>query len=359
MSASGCVATSISPSAPHGSASASRAGRTRQPARASASALGVAIAIASAEARRPARRTARRSRRPPAPTTRSTVGMRVDDRERALADRSGRAENGDAFHQPVHRRIAASGRTRNRRGAANSQLSMRSSMPPWPGNQAPRVLHAGAPLQQRLEQIADDAERRRRVAPTQREHQRPVASGTPAARRAIIATVPNTSPPIAPSTRLLRADRRRQRPAAERPAGVGLRRVADDDDDQQQQHAPRGRADVADRRQRAERQADVDDRQRARGRVARAHRRAGRARTPTASAPDGDQRAVMQHDVGAHVRRRRPPRRPQARRAPETARGTRAPSAAAIAAYSTNASTATIERERPASRSAAGTRRCR
>ena len=45
---------------------------------------------------------------------------------------------------------------------------------------------------------------------------------------------------------LLRADRRRQRPSAERAAGVVLRRVADDDDRQQQQRRPRGRHLAAD-----------------------------------------------------------------------------------------------------------------
>ena len=61
-----------------------------------------------------------------------------------------------------------------------------------------------------------------------------------------------------PFERLLRADRRRQRTAPERAAGVVLRRVADDDADDEEQHGlpaaenPHGG-------ERAERQSDVDD----------------------------------------------------------------------------------------------------
>ena len=79
-------------------------------------------------------------------------------RERAPADRSGRAENGDALH-------ATSAREQSRRPARRTgSASMRSSMPPWPGIRCRAVLHAGAALEQRLEQIAGDAETPRAAA---------------------------------------------------------------------------------------------------------------------------------------------------------------------------------------------------
>ena len=49
-------------------------------------------------------------------------------------------------------------RERQRRG---SSASMRSRTPPWPGSSAAAVLDAGAALDQRFEQVADDADARR------------------------------------------------------------------------------------------------------------------------------------------------------------------------------------------------------
>ena len=66
------------------------------------------------------------------------------------------------------------------------------------GNQCRRVLHAGAAFEQRLEQIADDAERDDRSAEN-REQQRVAAQRKPGVRATIIAAVPKTNPPTAPS----------------------------------------------------------------------------------------------------------------------------------------------------------------
>ena len=81
----------------------------------------------SAGTARSARPAARRSRRPRARRPRSRSAMRVDDGERAAADRSGRSENRDALHA-----IDTSGRGRTP-ARRRDTLSTRSSTPPWPG----------------------------------------------------------------------------------------------------------------------------------------------------------------------------------------------------------------------------------
>ena len=67
------------------------------------------------------------------------------------------------------------------------------------GNQRRRVLHAGAALEQRLEQIADDAERGDASRRPARASATPVAGNTQRPP-SDSAAVPKTSPPIAPSS---------------------------------------------------------------------------------------------------------------------------------------------------------------
>ncbi len=145
-------------------------------------------------ARRPARPARRRCRRPRARRP-EPIGMRVDDRQRALADRAGRAEDGDALHQ----NLEVARRRRRRPGPANSQLSMRSSTPPWPGISADRSLTPALRFSSDSNRSptmpsADDrgAEQQQRSAAACRE--------TRACRRAAIAAPPKTTPPIAPSS---------------------------------------------------------------------------------------------------------------------------------------------------------------
>ena len=62
------------------------------------------------------------------------IGMPRDDVERARADRAGGAEDGERLHRGIRQaaqRIESERRQRQRRRSA---LSMRSSMPPWPGS---------------------------------------------------------------------------------------------------------------------------------------------------------------------------------------------------------------------------------
>ena len=219
MSTSGCVATAIEPLArrrrddgPGSDCAPQRGPDVVQRLRA------VAIAIAAGAERRDLLGEARdvlagRERDDPQP-----IGMRVDDRQRALPDRAGRAEDRDALHQTLQ----VARRTRRTPAPANSQLSMRSRTPPWPGNQRRRVLDAGAALQQRLEQVADDAERAmpRRPAPAA-EHAAPPGN-TQAPPNDHRRASPNTHAADRAFDGLLRADRRRQRLAAERAAGVVL-----------------------------------------------------------------------------------------------------------------------------------------
>ena len=114
------------------------------------------------------------------------------------------------------------------------------------GNQRGAVLDASGALQPRLEQIAADAEdddqqaeNDQRCIAGERQHQRAddrheKRPEDHAADRAL--------------DRLLRADRRREWPPAEQPAGVVLRRVADDHRANQQQRRRASRADRAPRR---------------------------------------------------------------------------------------------------------------
>ena len=151
-------------------------------------------ARAASVLRRPARAQARaallagRERR-----RRAAVRMRVDDGERALADRAGRAEDGDAASSRANRRRRQVVDGRGEQPAVDAIEDAAVA-----GDQVRRVLHAGAALEQRLEQIADDAEQRRarrraarasRAATRRRSGRRPPS---PACR--------TTRPPIAPST---------------------------------------------------------------------------------------------------------------------------------------------------------------
>ena len=81
------------------------------------------------------------------------VGMRVDDRQRAPADRAGRAEDGDALHQVCRYRTNS---VIHRAGEQPAVDAIEDAA--VPGNERRRILHAGAALEQRLEQIADDAQ---------------------------------------------------------------------------------------------------------------------------------------------------------------------------------------------------------
>ena len=146
-------------------------------------------------------------------------------------------------------------------------------------------------------------------------------------------SAPNTKPPTAPFDGLLRADRRRQRPAAERAAGVVLRRVADDHGEHQQEQR---RAARAARGWRSSRRSAARDRatETAPPTPTRA-RRARRATRPEPRAPMRDERR-HQHDVerqprsaGATTGERQ--QRQASPPAPTAQRGTRAPLARASA----------------------------
>ena len=86
------------------------------------------------------------------------------------------------------------------------------------------------------------------------------AAGNTHGPASVMKIVATTSPPTAPSNGLLRTDRRRERPAAEQPPGIQLRRVADDNGSNQQHcgHAAAGRLH---RGQHPERHADIPQRQ--------------------------------------------------------------------------------------------------
>ena len=196
---------------------------------------------------------------------------------------------------------------------------MRSSTPPWPGMSAARSFTPALRLSSDSNRSptmpsatiagAEQREQRdRRVGKTQRaaDDQRERAEDEAADR---------------PFDGLLRADRRRQRPAAERAAGVVLRRVADDDrQHQQEQHALAPASDRAPPRARR-----AAGRCRAIGnsggrRVAQHAPAPGCAATPTASAP-------IEIDARSAARRRAPRHEPPT--APRATRRTPAIAAAA------------------------------
>ena len=83
--------------------------------------------------RRKARAARRRCDARRARTTSKRSGMARDDVERARADRAGGAEDRDGSCHGPQVRPAASATT----GSAANSASMRSSMPPWPGNSVP------------------------------------------------------------------------------------------------------------------------------------------------------------------------------------------------------------------------------
>ena len=153
-STSGCVATATSPSARTRQSRSARAASRAKSGLHLGHAAGVAIAIVSgancADLLDEARRVLPGGQRDdPQP-----IGMRGDDGERALADRSGRAENGDALHrrlQVPHEHVE----DRRREQPAVDAIEDAAVA----GDQGRRVLDAGAALEQRLEQIADHAER--------------------------------------------------------------------------------------------------------------------------------------------------------------------------------------------------------
>ena len=150
MSTSGCVATATSrrarlpaivtsPQPPARSRSIAAAGRHRRDAR----------PIARDLRRQQLRVLAGGQADHPQP-----IGVRVDDRQRALADRAGRAEDGDrVFTRTLQQRMIVE----HRRGEQQRVDAIEHAA--VAGNQRRAVLHAGAALQHRLEQIARDAER--------------------------------------------------------------------------------------------------------------------------------------------------------------------------------------------------------
>ena len=102
----------------------------------------------------------------------SRSAMRVDHGQRALADRAGRSENGDAFHDQSLQRtsdlqltvdVASARRSRPARQTAARRCDRARRRG---RNQRRAVLHAGAALQHRLEQIAGDARAPRRATPS-------------------------------------------------------------------------------------------------------------------------------------------------------------------------------------------------
>jgi hypothetical protein len=81
--------------------------------------------------------------------------MRVDDRQRAPADRAGGSENGDPLHSVLTAEQVA-GRHSRRRDEQERVDPIEDAA--VPGNEVRTVLQAGLPLQPRLEQITGDAE---------------------------------------------------------------------------------------------------------------------------------------------------------------------------------------------------------
>ena len=143
------------------------------------------------------------------------IGVRVDDRQRALADRAGRSENGDALHQtvlqhdvdtPARRRAAR----RCDRGCRRGRESARS-----------------CPSRRRCASASTRTDRRRCRArrstmPEQRARRRRHGRQPPRADDREARSAEDEAADGA-FDRFLRADRRRQRRAAERAAGVVLR----------------------------------------------------------------------------------------------------------------------------------------
>ena len=88
------------------------------------------------------------------------IRMPRDHVERGLAHRTGGTEDGNADARIVRHAITSMPMSANTSaGAAAVTLSMRSSMPPCPGNNAAAVLEAGRALQHALREIADDGDR--------------------------------------------------------------------------------------------------------------------------------------------------------------------------------------------------------
>ena len=188
-------------------------------------------------------------------------------------------------------------------GRREQQRSMRSSTPPWPGisaelsltpalrfssdsNRSPTMPSAttARPSDQHQHRQA------RHAGKTQRAADRPCRAAEHARRRS-------------PLDGLLRADRRRQQLPAERAAGVVLRRVADDDPTPAAATRFAARA-TADRRQRAERQPDVE-RRKQRGRRRCPARRGRRPdRQPRPSVPTRSARSAA---TSSTARRHRTP----------------------------------------------------
>ena len=161
----------------------------------------VAIATGRAGSARPARRAAPRSRRP---------------RGRRPAAGPGCASTTASALwpiEPVDPRMAMRFITtlqvhgcRRSRPARRRAASIRSSTPPWPGMSARGILHARAALQQRLEQIAGDAERHDRGAEQDAQRRRGAAGNTPAAPPTAMAVSAEDEAADRPFDRLLRAD---------------------------------------------------------------------------------------------------------------------------------------------------------
>ena len=169
LSTSGSAAISSSASAPAST-------RVRAP-RARSCSSSLRAAVASASAANGARRTALPAaasfsalRCAPSATTRNRSGMTRDHVERGFADRSGRTEDGDADHGMTCSAMSAN----TSAGAAAVTLSMRSSMPPWPGNTLPLSLRPTARLNMLSVRSPDDGnggDREYRAARTARRPQ--------------------------------------------------------------------------------------------------------------------------------------------------------------------------------------------
>ena len=213
--------------------------------------------------------------------------MRVDHRERALPDRAGRAEDGDALHSVsaaylqhdvIHRRGE-----QQRVDPIEDAAVARESAPSCPSRR--RCASASTRTGRRR------CRARRSSTPSSDAQRRPASPAATTRRAPRRAARPNTKPADRALDRLLRADRRRQRPPAERAAGVVLRGVADDHRQHQQEQRRRGPRSLANRDHRADRQPDVERRKQRRRRRARA-RRCRRATTPSDAAPIATSAAI-------------------------------------------------------------------
>ena len=124
------------------------------------------------------------------------IGVRVDDRERALADRAGRSENGDALHRLRRSRVLEHdvvdrARRRAARRSDRGRRRGRESAPSCPSRR--RCASASTRRDRRRCRARRSTRRGRRAA-------RPASTAATSAPTTANSAVPNTNPPIAPST---------------------------------------------------------------------------------------------------------------------------------------------------------------